>query len=804
MKTFLYYGWMLFLLLCQCPTIEAQLDDFGYETAREGQSVRGTVVDEASNAPLIYATVELLNHSPIISAVTDENGKFELKNIPVGRQRIRIERHEYYARTESILVGAGKEVVLTIGLEEEYIQLLKEEPTEDLVQADRRRLRNSKLDPVNEMTNVSYRAIEFEEVNRYPGILEDPARIASNFASTFNIDDTQNYMVVRGNSPFGIRWQVDGVPVDNPHHLARLGNTGAIFPVLNTNLLDRADFLTSAFSAEYSNATSGIFDIQTRRGNNEKLEFTGEISLWGAELVLEGPIKKGGASFIISYRYSVIQFAQALGINTSSNSSPTYQDLNLKIDIPTKKAGHFSFFGIGGISDVNFLANEYQASDIFATKDVNVYTETQMSLMGLSHKKFIGEKNYLKTTVSYLFENYESDKDSLTPTNNTLDYYQARSARNRLGLSSTFNSKWNPRLTTRAGAYGYAFFMNIKEEDLYADELVYFSDDMLFHVGGFMQARYKVSPRFIINLGVHGQYFTLNSKSWAVEPRLSFNWFPGRRHQVSLGYGWHSRMEPFSISFHVQPSANQDEYNTSNRELGLLNSQQVVLSYSLYFAEQWALKVEAYGQYNTNIPIDQLPSSFSLINYGVYETPRRVDLVDDGVSFNAGGELSVEKFLSNGYYGILSGTYFRSLYQGSDQAWRNTSFDIQYMAKLVLGKEFKIGAKKRNAFLADVRVMHRGGTPYTPILLAASKAAGTAVYDESRTNTLRLDPYTRIDAKIGLRLNSKKVSHLISIDVINVANFDNARQIYYDSETEEILTSKQFGLIPNIFYRIQF
>ncbi|MGH1334641.1 MAG: TonB-dependent receptor [Aureispira sp.] len=824
MKLFLQYSCVWFLLLWQYTITQAQQDSYANQTTRQGQSVRGTVVDQASNTPLIYATVELLNHSPIISTVTDENGRFELQNVPIGHQRIRVDRHEYYAHIETVLVGAGKEVILTVELEEEYTTE-RTEPADDLTQKDRRRMRNSKMDPVNDMTSVSYRAVEFEEVNRYPGSLEDPARAASNFTGAYNIDDPQNYMIIRGNSPFGVRWQIDGIPVDNPHHLARLGNTGAIFPILNTNVLDRADFLTGAFSAEYSNAFSGIFDISTRKGNNQKLEFAGEISLWGAEIMLEGPIKKGGASFILSYRYSVVQFAQAFGINTSSNSSPTYQDLNLKIDIPTKVAGDFSLFALGGISNVSFLANEYQASDIFALKSVNVKTATQMSLVGLSNKKFIGEKHYLKTTASYLFENYESDKDSLsegtfyvftdtttgirdsirTSAQNVLiDYYQARSMRNRIGLSSTLNTKWNPRLTTRAGIYGYVFFLNIDEQDLLANKQVYFSDDLLIHTGGFMQAKFKISPRFIMNLGVHGQYFTLNNNSWSVEPRLSFNWFPGSRHKVSFGYSWNSRLEPFSISFHVQEENTSNTYNNSNRELGLLNSQQVVLSYNLLFAEQWSLNVNAYGQYHTNIPIDQLPSSFSLINYGVYETPRRVNLVDDGVAVNAGGEVSVEKFLSQGYYGILSGSYFRSLYQASDQVWRNTSFDIQYMAKLVVGKEFKIGPKKRNAFTADLRVMHRGGTPYTPILLAESQAAGTAVYDETATNSLRLDPYTRIDVKIGARINSKKVSHYFFIDLINVANLSNPRQHYYDSATQTIEISKQFGFIPNVFYRIQF
>lgn len=804
MRTPLQYSYLFLLLLGQYVVVQAQQDGYLYETTHLGQIVRGTVIDQTSNAPLIYATIELLNYTPTISTVTDENGRFELRNVPLGRQRIRIERYEYHSHIKNILVGAGKEVVLEIGLEEEFNPFLDTEPTDDFVLKDRHYIHNNELDPVNNRNSVSYRTIKFEEVNRYSGSLEDPARVVSNFASTYHIDDRQNHMIVRGNSPFGNQWRIDGIPLNNPHHLARLGNTGATFSMLSANVLEKADFLTGPASAEYNNAFSSIFDIQTRKGNNKRLEFAGEISLWEAEVMLEGPIKKGAASFILSYRHSVVPFARTLGIDTNSNSIPSYQDLNLKIDIPTQGFGHFSLFALGGISTINSWANRYKASDISAIKNVNAYTATQMSLVGVNHKKFIGEKNYLKTTVSYLLENYESDKDSLTPTKVSLDYYKARSMRHRIGLSSNFNTKWNVRLSTHAGIYCYAFLLNINEQNLFTDRLVYFSDDVLFHTGGFMQAKFKVSPRFILHLGVHGQYFTLNSNSWSIEPRFSFNWLLGKRHKISFGYGWHSRLKPFPISFAVQPNDDLKGYNTNNRNLGLLNSQQVVLSYRLYFGEQWAMKVNAYGQYNTNIPVDQLPSSFSLINYGHYKLPHRVDLVDDGVSFNAGGELSFEKFLSQGYYGIVSGSYFRSLYQASDQVWRNTSFDIQYMAKLVVGKEFKIGPKKRNAFTIDLRATHRGAPPYTPILLTQSQAAGVAVYEKEKVNSLRLAPYTRIDFKIGARFNGKKISHLFFVDIFNVANLSNPGQVYYDAESKTVKINNQLGLIPNILYRVEF
>lgn len=775
----------------------------------KGQLLRGSVVDKFSNVPVEGALIELMNHSPRITAISSADGSFIMTNIPVGRQRIRIEQEGFYENIVSILVDAGKEVVLDIPLEEEYEAAAVVVAKGKKKKKDKRRFRNNRLEPSNKMTAVSYRSFQIEEVNRYPGALEDPARLIANFPGMYNIDDPQNYIVSRGNSPFGIHWQVEGVPMDNPHHLGRIGNSGAIFPVINTNLLANSDFLNGAFSAEYGNAFAGVFDINMRKGNNERFEFTGELSLLGAEVFLEGPFKKGGASFMISYRYSVLQLIKFLGFDTGSSSSPAYQDLNFKIDIPTKTAGHFSIFGIGGIADVSFLASKYDPDDIFAKENVDIYTETQMGLVGISNKKFIKEKSYLKTTASYLFENYTSNKDSLDQAimGAQIPYYKSRVMRHRAGLNSTFNTKFNRQLAFRAGAYGYLFFFDIKDSDLLTGQLVYDSDDILFHLGGFAQVQYKVSSRFIINAGVHTQYFSLNNRSWAVEPRLSFNWYLGKRHQVSLGYGWHSKIQPFSVSFYVENEGNSSSnYNTSNRDLGFIRSHHLVLSYNLHLTEDWALKANVYGQYNTNIPVSLAPSSFSLINHGIYETPQQTNLIDNGIAFNAGVELSVEKFFSKGYHGIVSGAYFRSRYQGSDGLWRNTAFDVQYVVQVLAGKEFKIGKRKRNAITLDLRFNHRGGTPYIPILLDESIAQGKEIRDYQNSYSIRNEPYTRIDVKIGARFNPrrKKISHYFFVDLINVGLFRNARQVRYDVDQQKIVQGEQFGLIPNLFYRVQF
>ena len=142
-------------------------------------------------------------------------------------------------------------------------------------------------------------------MTKYVGGLGDPARIVTNFPGLFNIDDTQNFIVSRGNSPYGLRWEIEGVPINNLHHFATLSNTGAIFPILNNNILGNSDFVNCAMPAHYQETFSGVFDINMRNGNNQKYEFGAQLGLYGAELMAEGPFKKGGASFAIAGRYGI-------------------------------------------------------------------------------------------------------------------------------------------------------------------------------------------------------------------------------------------------------------------------------------------------------------------------------------------------------------------------------------------------------------------------------------------------------------------------------------------------------------------
>ena len=102
-----------------------------------------------------------------------------------------------------------------------------------------------------------------------------------------------------------VQWRLEGTEITNPTHFADQNGIQGGVSALNNSLLATSDFSTGAFSAEYGDVLSGVYDVKLRNGNNQKYETSLGIGVQGSDITLEGPFKKGyGGSFLFNYRYS--------------------------------------------------------------------------------------------------------------------------------------------------------------------------------------------------------------------------------------------------------------------------------------------------------------------------------------------------------------------------------------------------------------------------------------------------------------------------------------------------------------------
>lgn len=762
------------------------------------QTIKGTVTDEQSGNILPNALVVIENLGAKFTAVSDSSGNYRIVNVPLGRHHIRAGMLGYEEMViRNIEVTSSKEVIVDLKLKE---KIIKQETA--TVTGSR-----NKSKALNEAAMVSARQLSMDEANRYSGTRNDPSRMAQNFAGVSGSNDARNDIVIRGNSPTGILWRMDGVDIPNPNHYSTLGATGGPVSILNSNTLKNSDFLTGAFPAQYGNALAGVFDLRMRNGNTDKYEFLGQMGFNGFEFGAEGPLsKKNKSSFLVDYRYSMVSAIQAIGLSVGTGSAtPYYQDVHFKVNIPTKNAGTFSLFGLGGESHITFPYDD--EDNLYATNDGTQRNRTSRSLTGitgLTHAYFFNPKTSGKLTlaVSGVHSDYQEQivkngvNDKLAfDVNNTLLKYTAQ---------YVFNKKISARNQFTAG-------VTYDHQQLDLDQRLIKDGDSVLSttyntnrntglIRAFVNGSHRFSEKLATNFGVYYQYFSFNN-TWSIEPRwnLRYQLQPGQ--SLSFGTGLHSQLQPLQVYFYESMNGGQKEL--TNSELDMTKSLHAVLGYDRNFSRNLRFKTEVYGQYIFDAPVETAASSFSLLNYGAdFGFPDKTNLVNKGLGYNYGLELTLERFLHKGFYYLFTASVFDSKYRGSDGQWRSGGFNNNYVVNMLGGKEFPLNS--RNAVGIDTKLALAGGQRYTPFDIDASKLAGYTIFRENEAFSLRNDAYWRWDLKFSFTRNGKKTTQKWYIDLQNLTNKKNLYVRNLTPATGKISEINQIGFFPNINYQITF
>ncbi|MEI6816606.1 MAG: carboxypeptidase regulatory-like domain-containing protein, partial [Bacteroidota bacterium] len=634
--------------------------------------------------------------SIIIGATTDVDGYFHLDGVPVGRQTFKVYYVGYTSQTLSnVIVSSGRQLILNVELEESVIQM----KTFEVSGLDKR-------SSLNEMASGSVRTFNIEETEKYAGSRGDPARMASNFAGVQGADDSRNDVVIRGNSPTGLLWRLDGINIPNPNHFATPGTTGGPVSILNAHTLAASDFYTGAFPAEYGNCNAGVFDLKMRNGNSEKHEFTGQFGFLGTEILAEGPISKTNhSSYLITYRYSTLKLFQALNIKIGTDAVPNYQDASFKLNFPTKKVGTFSLFGIGGKSGIDLILSKdsVPTQQIYGDQNRDQYFYSSMGLIGITHLYPINATAYTHFTLSTSITNTNAlDSIFYRHVNNTRFVYDSINPKigyefieQRISGSFYLNKKLDIHNSFRIGVYIDRYYENLVDSNF--NQLSYVWQRRENFKGfavlyqPYLQYQYKATDDLVFNAGIHTMYFD-QTKSGSVEPRLGMKWNLTKKQTLSLALGLHSQMQPTYI-YYQQTLHPDSSYSMTDKKLGFTRSRHFVASYDIGVTNSTHVKIEAYYQSLYDVPIHTYPSSFSLINEGSSAKDRIfVDsLVNNGTAKNYGLELTVEKAFTNGYFYMFTGSLYDSKYVASDGIERSTDYNGRYSFNLLAGREFKFG-----------------------------------------------------------------------------------------------------------------
>lgn len=790
------------------------------------QTLRGKVTDSESKFPLIGATVSIFADSVFKGgSQTDFEGNYRIENVEVGRYNITVTYIGYRENhLQNIILSSAKETILDIDMEQSATNLgaiivLAVIPAQ----------------AINDMSTLSVKQFSVDETNRYAGSRADPARMASNYAGVQGADDSRNDVVIRGNSPGGVLWRVEGVDIFNPNHFNIPGTGGGSVSILNNKILSNSDFFTGAFPAEYGNSVSGVFDLNLRHGNNEKMEFSGQFGFLGTELFAEGPLskRKDGdnslrPSFLISYRYSTLALFSFLGINVGTNATPHYQDAAFNLNFPLKNNANISLFGMGGKSNIDILISTQKKTDeidIYAQNDRDQYFGSQMGMTGLSFKKSFNSNSFMSLTVAaqgdlvsahhkYINRHINTADsswviDSIYP---MLDYDFNES---KISTSWFIKHKFSSRVVLKAGFtndyYMFSYIDSLRNIDTTSANFNQWnvrwnSNSNADMFQPYVQLKIKPTDKISINVGLHSQYYSLSHSFSAIEPRAGLKFDLPWRQTIAAAVGFHRMAQPSYIYFYGIPRADRSVYEY-NKNIDFTRSIHYGLSYMKVFRWYTRVLVEAYYQSIYNAPVEKKISSFSLLNSGSGFSRFFPDsLQNTGTGENYGLEFTLEKAFSHHYFFLLTASYFQSYYRGSDLIKRHTDFDGNYCANFLGAKEFTV--RKKNIFQVGGKLTTAGGRRYGPVDSLASQQQKDVIFIDSARNTQQFAPYFRFDLKLNYKINRKHVSHEIGIDIVNVFDTKNILKLTYapslNSSVSPIRQEYQLGRLPLFYYKIDF
>lgn len=782
---FLFISLVGFLLLSSSD-IEAQ---------QLTQIIKGRVVDNDLQIPLPGATIVILNQDPLIGASTDFEGYFRIENVPLGRYNIQI---SYIGYEPAIIseqeVGAGKEVVINIGLKETAVSLGEVEIKANL----------DKREALNSMAIISSRQINMEEARRFAGGFDDPARLVTSYAGVAAGNMNSNGIVVRGNAPKGVLWRLEGLEIANPSHFANLTTFGGGgISSLSSQMIDNSDFYTAAFPAEFGNALSGVFDLKLRSGNRDKREHTIQAGVTGIDISSEGPFIKGKpATYLFNYRYSMFGIIKPLLPDNAGLI--TYQDFAFKTEFPIKKSGIFSMWGLGSTDQSGSKVTKEPVEWEYEEDRIEEDSRTSMGACGLTHKIIIGKKTLMNSALAL-------SGSILNSEGSKMDYdkqlYKNENIDNRVWnytISSFINHKFSTKHTNRTGITA-----NLLNYDMLIQNAPVFNEGLQNTTNengssqllqAYSQSRFDITDRLTINAGFHFQYFTLNNH-YSIEPRFGIRYGIAKGQTLSFGYGLHSRLEMLFVYLGQQ----QSEKGTfsPNENLDFSKAHHFVLGYDRAIGENLNFRTEAFYQHIFKIPVEP-GTSFSLINvdqnWFINQT-----LSNAGSGENYGLDLTLERFMNKGYYFVITASLFNSTYIGGDEIERDSRFNKNFVFNVLGGKEWKVGKiHKNNSLGINGKFSVNGGDRQTPVDIEDTNLSKEVIYDPTCAFEEQKPTVFYLHFTMNYRRNKANHASIWSFQILNALGAPEYFGYRYNYKTDSIDQDKQTIVIPNLSYKIVF
>ncbi len=660
--------------------------------AQKTGSISGAVFQKNTQQSLPGAIIKLDGMN--MGTTSDTNGNFRILNIPVKTYNLVISSVGFKTATlYNIVVNSGNEKVFNIELEEEVAAL-----NEVVIKSNMRNVKAASLE-----TPLSVQRLTGEEIQSNPGGSFDISKVIQTLpgvgggqgGGTF-----RNDIIIRGGASNENVFYLDGIEVPVINHFQTQGGSGGPQGILNTFFIEDVKLSSSAFDARYDNALSSVFQFKQKVGNVNKFQGNVRASILETALTLEGPLSRNKiTSFLLSARKSYFDLLRAA---IDAPYLPNYTDFQAKITHKINDKMTINVIGIGAIDNFSFVRTKVMTPEKLYSLNNAARLQQWNYTAGVSIKRSITNGFWNLALSQTRFNNnlqkFE-DNENPTPANRTLDFVSNETETKLRFDVNKYNNGW--KLSYGASAQLAQFdnntFAVIQKEVKDSSNAIgqpgitaNFSSPItpFWRLGAFMQlGKRLLNEKLGISGGIRTDMntFTTNGMNGlqTLSPRISLSYLFADKWTANASTGIYYKLPVYSILGYADN--NNVLVNQSAKY-----TQSTHYTSGIEFLPNDGLRFTLEGFYKK---YDNVAASardgISLANLGTDFTALGNEAVNTNGKGQAYGiEFFVQKKLTKNFFGILSYTYYRSLYSGADNKLIASSWDSRSLLSVTCGYKF--------------------------------------------------------------------------------------------------------------------
>ncbi len=758
-----------------------------YVNAQNFIRISGYVVDSSSNESLIG--VNIFNNDTKNGTVTNSFGYFCI-NIPLQNNSLTFSYVGYSSKIIGFYNKSDTIVNVLLNTNNTIEEVVISNSNSNRLQSPQTSLEIISAKTVNSLPVIMGESDLTRTILLLPGV-------------SSGVENSSGYFVRGGNSDQNLLL-IDGVPIYNAYHLF------GFFSVFNTDAINNAKLYKGDMPARYGGRLSSILDIQMKEGNNQKYSGGINLGMVSSKFLIEGPIKKGKSSFLITGRRSMMDIfpRKLFYILTSFNGmDKTKRDIELPFynfyDLSAKINHKFSdrsrlFFSFYQGED-NFTEENKLHNYLNIKKWGNLTSSIRWNYL-FSSNLFMNLTLY-RSKYNYYTQNEIYNNDSSNAGSNlfnSIKYYSGildNSAKIDFDYNILNNNlKFGAQYVSQFVQPGVNSFHQSSTNSDYNIDTNYNFNKKTQNGIAYIEDSFKPFNKISFNIGLHFEgYFTDNKLYKFLHPRISCNYQFMRNMALKGSY---SRMvQNLHQLTNNSLGGPADLWVPSTNDVKPAYSEQFVFGIEHSYNNLLTTTVEVFYKNMYNLIAYKEGSSYLLENSDWQK------MIEKGIGKSKGVEFSINKEIGR-TTGWISYTYSKSI-----RKFENINF----------GKEFPFTYDRRNNF--SIAIMHKFNERYSIgadwIYYTGHYAtiANSYIYNElnnrggyfkyiNSVNNYRMPSYHRLDVSLNYKKSIKRFKYAIDIGVYNVYNRYNP-YLLIDSN-ERIFIEYLFPILPYISCSVKF